>query len=162
MKYMKQAKLLFLLIAALAFASCRPTARQAMVDAEQTTDSTEAVTSADTLRLVITDKSISRIDSVVQARIINPNNYDVSYGQEYAIERETEGHWQQVPFPKDFGFASILSTVAAHGSATVYSHIRLLHLTPGHYRLTKQIDGRTLSDDFYIPSNITFPTPVYR
>ena len=147
---------------ALAFASCRPTARQAMVDAEQTTDSTEAVTSADTLRLVIIDKSISRIDSVVQARIINPNNYDVNYGQEYAIERETDGHWQQVPFPKNFGFASVLSTVAAHGSATVYGHIRLLHLTPGHYRLTKQIDGRTLSDDFYIPGTITFPTPVYR
>ena len=147
---------------ALAFASCRPTARQAMVDAEQTTDSTEAVTSADTLRLVIIDKSISRIDSVVQARIINPNNYDVNYGQEYAIERETDGHWQQVPFPKNFGFASVLSTVAAHGSATVYGHIGLLHLTPGHYRLTKQIDGRTLSDDFYIPGTITFPTPVYR
>ena len=49
-----------------------------------------------------------------------------------------------------------------HGSATVYGHIRLLHLTPGHYRLTKQIDGRTLSDDFYIPSTITFPTPVSR
>ena len=159
---MKQAKPLFLLITALAFASCRPTARQAMVDAEQTTDSTEAVTSADTLRLVIIDKSISRIDSVVQARIINPNDYDVNYGQEYTIERETDGHWQQVPFPKNFGFTSVLSTVAAHGSATVYGHIRLLHLTPGHYRLTKQIDGRTLSDDFYIPSNITFPTPVYR
>ncbi len=110
---MKQAKLLFLLIAALAFASCRPTARQAVVDAEQPTDSTEAVTSADTLRLVIADKSLSRIDSVVQARIINPNDYDVSYGQEYAIERETDGHWQQVPFPKNFGFASVLSTVAA-------------------------------------------------
>ena len=147
---------------ALAFASCRPTARQAMVDAEQTTDSTEAVTSADTLRLVIIDKSISRIDSVVQARIINPNNYDVNYGQEYAIERETDGHWQQVPFPKNFGFASVLSTVAAHGSATVYGHIGLLHLMPGHYRLTKQIDGRTLSDDFYSPGTITFPTPVYR
>ena len=159
---MKQAKLLFLLIAALAFASCRQTARQAMVDAEQPTDSTEAVTSADTLRLVIIDKSISRIDSVVQARIINPNNYDVSCGQEYAIERETDGHWQQVPFPKNFGFTSVLSTVAAHDSATVYGHIRLLHLTPGHYRLTKQIGGRTLSDDFYIPSTITFPTPVYR
>lgn len=159
---MNKAKYLFLLIAALAFASCRPTARQAMVDAEQTTDSTEAVTSADTLRLVIADKSISRIDSVMQARIINPNDYDVSYGQEYAIERETDGHWQQVPFPKNFGFASVLSTVAAHDSATVYGHIGLLHLTPGHYRLTKQIDGRTLSDDFYIPSTITFPTPVYR
>ena len=162
MKYMKQAKLLFLLIATLAFASCRQTARQTVADAEQPTDSTEAVTSADTLRLVIIDKSISRIDSVVQARIINPNDYDVNYGQEYTIERETDGHWQQVPFPKDFGFTSVLSTVAAHGSSTVYGHIRLLHLTPGHYRLTKQIDGRTLSDDFYIPSNITFPTPVYR
>ena len=113
---MKQAKLLFLLIAALAFASCRPTARQAVADAEQPTDSTEAATSADTLRLVIIDKSISRI----------------------------------------------VSTVAAHDSATVYAHIGLFHLAPGHYRLTKQIDGRTLSDDFYIPSNITFPTPVYR
>ena len=159
---MKQTKLLFLLIAALAFASCRPTARQAVADVEQPTDSTEAATSADTLRLVIIDKSISRIDSVVQARIINPNDYDVSYGQEYTIERETDGHWQQVPFPKNFGFASVLSTVAAHDSATVYGHIGLLHLTPGHYRLTKQIDGRTLSDDFYIPSTITFPTPVYR
>ena len=159
---MNKAKYLFLLIAALAFASCRPTARQAMVDAEQPTDSTEAATSADTLRLVIIDKSISRIDSVVQARIINPNDYDVNYGQEYTIERETEGHWQQIPFPKNFGFTSVLSTVAAHGSATVYGHIGLLHLTPGHYRLTKQIDGRTLSDDFYIPSTITFPTPVYR
>ena len=159
---MNQAKFLFLLFATLTFASCRPTARQTVADAEQPTDSTEALTSADTLRLVIIDKSISRIDSVVQARIINPNDYDVNYGQEYTIERETDGHWQQVPFPKNFGFTSVLSTVAAHDSATVYGHIDLLHLAPGHYRLTKQIDGRTLSDDFYIPSTITFPTPVYR
>ena len=159
---MKQAKLLFLLITALAFASCRPTARQTVANAEQPTDSTETVTSADTLRIVIADKNLSQTDSVVLARIINPNDYDVNYGQEYAIERETEGHWQQVPFPKNFGFTSVLSTVTAHGSATVYGHIGLLHLTPGHYRLTKQIDGRTLSDDFYIPSTITFPTPVYR
>ena len=159
---MKQAGLLFLLIVALAFASCRPTARQAVADAEQPTDNTEAATSADTLRLVIIDKSISRIDSVVQARIINPNDYDVNYGQEYTIERETDGHWQQVPFPKNFGFTSVLSTVAAHDSATVYGHIGLLHLAPGHYRLTKQIDGRTLSDDFFIRSGIKFPTEIYR
>jgi len=159
---MNQAKFLFLLFATLAFASCRQTTRQTVADVAQPTDSIETVTSADTLRLVIIDKSISRIDSVVQARIINPNNYDVNYGQEYTIERETDGHWQQVPFPKNFGFTSVLSTVAAHGSATVYGHIGLFHLAPGHYRLTKQIDGRTLSDDFYIPSTITFPTPVYR
>ena len=56
---MKQAKLLFLLIATLAFASCKPSARQTVTDAEQPTDSTEAVTSADTLRLVITDKHLA-------------------------------------------------------------------------------------------------------
>ena len=162
MKTMKLWRIAFMMLTAFSLASCRQTARQTVADAEQPTDSTEAATSADTLRLVIADKSLSRIDSVVQARIINPNNYDVSYGQEYAIERETDGHWQQVPFPKNFGFTSVLSTVAAHGSATVYGHIGLLHLSPGHYRLTKQIDGRTLSDDFYIPSTITFPTPVYR
>ena len=151
-----------MMLAAFYLASCKPSARQTVADEKQPTDNTEAATSADTLRLVIIDKSISRIDSVVQARIINPNDYDVSYGQEYAIERETDGHWQQVPFPKNFGFASVLSTVAAHGSATVYGHIGLLHLTPGHYRLTKQIDGRTLSDDFYIRSGIKFPTEIYR
>ena len=159
---MKQAKLLFLLIAALAFASCRPTARQAVVDAEQPTDSTEAVTSADTLRLVIADKSLSRIDSVVQARIINPNDYDVSYGQEYAIERETDGHWQQVPFPKNFGFASVLSTVAAGDTTTIYGHLAQFRLTPGHYRLCKPIAGKTLSDDFFIRSGVKFPTEIYR
>ena len=162
MRTMKLWRITFALLAAFSLASCRPTAQQTVADAEQPTDNTETLTSADTLRLVIIDKSISRSDSVVQARIINPNDYDVNYGQEYTIERETDGHWQQVPFPKNFGFTSVLSTVAAHGSATVYGHIRLLHLTPGHYRLTKQIDGRTLSDDFYIPSTITFPTPVYR
>ena len=63
---MKQAKLLFLLIAALAFASCRPTARQAVADVVQPTDSTEALTSADTLRLVIADKSISQTDFLIR------------------------------------------------------------------------------------------------
>ena len=61
---MKQTRLLFLLIAALAFASCRPTAQQTVADAEQPTDSTEAVTSADTLLLVIADKGLSQTDSI--------------------------------------------------------------------------------------------------
>ena len=63
---MKQAKLLFLLIAALAFDSCRPTTRQAVADAEQPTDSTEAVTSADTRRLVITDKHLAQTDFLIR------------------------------------------------------------------------------------------------
>jgi hypothetical protein len=63
---MNQTKLLFLLITALAFASCRPTARQTVADAEQPTDSTEAVTSADTLRLVITDKHLAQTDFLIR------------------------------------------------------------------------------------------------
>ena len=63
---MKQTRLLFLLIAALAFASCRPTARQTVADAEQPTDSTEALTSVDTLRLVIADKSLSQTDFLIR------------------------------------------------------------------------------------------------
>ena len=69
---MNKAKLLFLLIAALAFASCRPTAQQTVTDAEQPTDSTEAVTSADTLRLVIADKNLSQTDSVIRRTLRLP------------------------------------------------------------------------------------------
>ena len=101
---MKQAKLLFLLIAALAFASCRPTARQAMVDAEQTTDSTEAVTSADTLRMVIIDKSLSQTDSLIRRTLKLPldsivvemmNNTDRTCmtGEAYTIEQRVNGEW---------------------------------------------------------------------
>ena len=66
---MKQSKLLFLLIAALAFASCRPTAQQTVADVAQPTDSTEAVTSADTLRLVITDKHLAQTDFHTSAEL---------------------------------------------------------------------------------------------
>ena len=63
---MNKQAIITVLIAALAFDSCRPTARQAVADAEQPTDSTEAVTSADTLRLVITDKHLSQPDSLIR------------------------------------------------------------------------------------------------
>ena len=63
---MKQAKLLFLLIATLAFASCKPTAQLTVADAEQPTDSTEALTSADALRLVITDKHLAQTDFLIR------------------------------------------------------------------------------------------------
>ena len=63
---MNKAKYLFLLIATLAFDSCRPTAQQTVADAEQPTDSTEAVTSPDTLRLVITDKHLAQSDFLIR------------------------------------------------------------------------------------------------
>ena len=63
---MNKQAIITVLITALTFVSCRPTARQTAADAEQPTDSTEAVTSADTLRLVITDKHLTQTDSLIR------------------------------------------------------------------------------------------------
>ena len=100
---MKQAKLLFLLIATLAFASCRQTARQTVADAEQPTDSTEAVTSADTLRLVITDKHLAQTDSLIRrllklpldsivVEMMNNTDYTCMTGEAYTIEQRVNVH----------------------------------------------------------------------
>ena len=101
---MKQAKPLFLLIAALAFASCRPTARQAVADAEQPTDSTEAATSTDTLRLVIADKSLSQTDSLIRrtlkfpvdsivVEMMNDTESTCITGEAYTIEQRVNDVW---------------------------------------------------------------------
>ena len=66
MRTMKLWRITFALFAAFSLASCRPTARQTAADAEQPTDSTEAVTSADTLRLVITDKHLAQTDFLIR------------------------------------------------------------------------------------------------
>ena len=63
---MNKQAIITVLITALTFVSCRPTARQTVADAEQPTDSTEAVTSADTLRLVITDKHLAQTDFLIR------------------------------------------------------------------------------------------------
>ena len=86
----------------------------------------------------------------------------VDYRKGDQMECETDGAWQTVPFPKDFGFASVLTTVAAGDTTTIYGHLAQLHLTPGHYRLCKPIAGKTLSDDFFIRSGVKFPTEIYR
>jgi hypothetical protein len=156
----KQTFITALLAAALALTSCHQAAQKA--EAELQADSTETVTNADTLRLVVKDKELAVDASVVTAIIINPTEQDVNFGTEYTIECETDEGWQTVPFPKDFGFASILTTVAAGDTTTIYGHLAQLRLTPGHYRLCKPIAGKTLSDDFFIRSGIKFPTEIYR
>ena len=101
---MKQAKVLFFLIFALVLASCRPTARQTVADVVQPTDSTEAVTSADTLRLVIIDKNLSRTDTVIQRKlklpldsivveIINKTESTCITGEAYTIEQRVNDAW---------------------------------------------------------------------
>ena len=156
----KQTTITALLANVLMLTSCHQSAQKA--EAELQTDSTEAIISTDTLRLVVRDKELTSGVSSVSAVIINQTRQDVSFGSEYTIECETDGQWRTVPFPKDFGFASVLTAVAAGDSATIYGHLSQLRLTPGHYRLCKEIDSKTLSDDFYIKSGIAFPSPIYR
>ena len=147
---MNQTKLLFLLVAAIAFASCRPSARQTVADAAQPTDSTEAVIIADTLRMVISDKYLMQNDSIVQAMLINPTGRSYIYEADFFIEQEVNGQWYEVPFPNGLGFVSLAKSVPAHDSSNVDGHIGMFHLKQGHYRMSKKIEGHTLSDDFYV------------
>ena len=156
----KQTIIIAMLTAALALTSCHQAAQKKEVG--QQADTTETITKADTLRLVVRDKELAEDASFVAAIIINPTKQDVNFGAEYTIECETDGAWQTVPFPKDFGFASVLTTVAAGDTTTIYGHLAQFRLTPGHYRLCKPIAGKTLSDDFFIRSGDKFPTEIYR
>ena len=154
---MKQAKLLFLLITALAFASCRPTARQAVADAEQSTDSTEAVTSADTLRLVITDKHLSQTDSLIRrtlkfpvdsivVEMMNDTDSTCMTGEAYAIEQRVIDEWTVLPIKprKDgavYAFNDIGYELAPHSTClfTIYVNSDKYDFERGQeYRIVKE------------------------
>ena len=136
---MKQTRLLILLITTLAFASCRPTAQQTAADAEQPTGSTEAVTSADTLRLVIADKSLSQSDSVIRMTLNLPldsivvemmNNTDRTCmtGEAYTIEQRVNDVWTILPIKprKDgavYAFNDIGYELAPHSTRLFTIHV---------------------------------------
>ena len=136
---MKQAGLLFLLITALAFASCRQTARQTVADVEQPTDSTEAVTSADTLRLVITDKHLAQTDSLIRrtlrlpldsitVEIVNNTESTCITGEAYTIEQRVNDVWTILPIKprKDgavYAFNDIGYELAPHSTRLFTIHV---------------------------------------
>ena len=167
---MKQAKLLFLLIAALAFASCRPTARQTVADVAQPTDSTEAVTSADTLRLVITDKSLSQTDSLIRRILKLPldsivvemmNNTDNTCvtGEAYTIEKRVNGEWMVLPFKprKDgtvYAFNDIGYELAPHST-----RLFTIHVEPDKYDFERGREYRIVKEFFKLGQNN--PKSVY-
>jgi hypothetical protein len=156
---MNQAKLLFLLIAALAFASCRPTARQAVADAEQTTDSTEAVTSADTLRLVITDKHLSQTDTVIRrtlklpvdsivVEVINNTDSTCVTGEAYAIEQRVNDVWTilHIKPRKDgavYAFNDIGYELAPHST-----RLFTIHVEPDKYDFERGQEYRIVKEFF--------------
>jgi len=167
---MNQAKLFFLLIAALAFASCRPTARQTVADAEQPTDSTEAVTSADTLRLIITDKGLSQTDSLIRWTLKLPldsivvemmNNTDSPFmtGEAYTIEQRINDEWTVLPIKprKDgavYAFNDIGYELAPHSTRQF-----TIHVEPDKYDFERGQEYHIAKD--FLKSGQSNPQSVY-
>ena len=138
MRTMKLWRITFALLAAFSLASCRPTARQAVADVVQPTDSTEAVTSADILRLVITDKHLSRTDSLtrrtlrlpldsITVEIVNNTESTCITGEAYTIEQRVNDVWTILPIKprKDgavYAFNDIGYELASHSTRlfTIY------------------------------------------
>jgi hypothetical protein len=110
-----------------------------VADVAQPTDSTEAVTSADTLRLVITDKSLSQTDSLIRRILKLPldsivvemmNNTDNTCvtGEAYTIEQRVNGEWMVLPFKprKDgavYAFNDIGYELASHSTRLFTIHV---------------------------------------
>ena len=128
-----------MMLAAFSLASCKPSTRQALVDAEQTTDSTEAVTSADTLCLVITDKHLSQTDSLIRRTLKLPldsivvemmNNTESTCitGEAYTIEQRVNDVWTILPIKprKDgavYAFNDIGYELAPHSTRLFTIHV---------------------------------------
>lgn len=167
---MKQAGLLFLLIAALAFASCRPTARQTAADAEQPTDSTETVTSADTLRLVITDKHLAQTDSLIRrtlrlsldsitVKMVNNTESTCITGEAYTIEQRVNDVWTILPIKprKDgavYAFNDIGYELAPHST-----RLFTIHVEPDKYDFERGQEYRIVKEFFKLGQNN--PKSVY-
>ena len=139
MKTMKLWRIALMMLAAFSLASCKPSARQTAADAEQPTDSTETVTSADTLRIVIADKSLSRIDSLTRRTLRLPldsivvemmNNTDRTCmtGEAYTIEQRVNDMWTILPIKprKDgavYAFNDIGYELAPHSTRLFTIHV---------------------------------------
>lgn len=139
MKTMKLWRIAFMMLAAFSLASCKPSARQALADAEQPTDNTEAATSADTLRLVITDKHLSQTNSLIRRTLRLPldsivvemmNNTDRTCmtGEAYTIEQRVNDMWTILPIKprKDgavYAFNDIGYELAPHSTRLFTIHV---------------------------------------
>ena len=110
-----------------------------MADAAQPTDSTEAVISADTLRLIIADKSLSQTDSVIRRTLKLPlnsivvemmNNTDSTCvtSESYTIEQRLNDDWTVLSIkPKKdeavYAFNDIGYELAPHSTRQFTIHV---------------------------------------
>ena len=137
-----------MMLAAFSLASCKPSARQTAADAEQPTDSTEAVTSAGTLRLVITDKHLSQTDSLIRrilrlpldsitVEIVNNTESTCITGEAYTIEQRVNDVWTILP-------------IKPRKDGAVYASTRLftIHVEPDKYNFERRQKYRIVKEFF--------------
>ena len=170
MRTMKLWRITFALFAAFSLASCRPTARQTVTDAEQPTDSTEALTSADTLRLVIADKNLSQTDTVIRrtlkllvdsivVEVINNTDSTCVTGETYAIEQRVNDVWTilHIKPRKDgavYAFNDIGYELAPHST-----RLFTIHVEPDKYDFERGQKYRIVKEFFKSGQNN--PQSVY-
>ena len=140
---------------AIALTSCHQLSQRA--EAEQSTDRTKVVTSADTLRLVITDKHLSQTDSLIRrtlklpvdsvvVEVINNTESTCVTGEAYAIEQRVNDVWTILPIKprKDgavYAFNDIGYELAPHSTRlfTIYVDSDKYDFERGQeYRIVKE------------------------
>ena len=170
MNQQKLWRIAFMMLAAFSLASCKPSARQTAADAEQPTDSTEAVTSADTLRLVITDKHLSQTDSLIRrilklpldsivVEMVNNTDSTCMTGEAYTIEQRINKEWKALPIKprKDgavYAFNDIGYELAPHSSRQFS-----IHVEPDKYDFERGKEFRIAKD--FLKSGQSNPQSVY-
>ena len=167
---MNKQAIITVLITALTFVSCRPTARQTVADVAQPTDSIEVVTSADTLRLVIADKSLSQTNSLIRrilklpldsivVEMMNNTERTCMTGEAYTIEQRVNGEWTVLPIkPRKNGavyaFNDIGYELAPHSTRlfTIYVDSDKYDFERGQeYRIVKEFfkKGKKVPQNVY-------------
>ena len=167
---MKQAKVLFFLIFALVLVSCRPTARQTVADVVQPTDSTDAVTSENTPRMLITDKSLSQTDSLIRrilklpldsivVEMMNNTDYTCMTGEAYTIEQRVNGEWTVLPFKPRKDGAVYASNDIGYELAPHSTRLFTIHVEPDKYDFERGQEYRIVKELF--KSKQSNPQSVY-
>ncbi len=156
---MNKQAIITVLITALTFVSCRPTAQQTVTDAEQSTDSTETVTSADTLRLVITDKSLSQTDSLIRrilklpldsivVEMVNNTDSTCMTGEAYTIEQRVNDVWTILPIKPRKDGAVYAFNDNGYELAPHSTRLFTIHVEPDKYDFERGQEYRIVKEFF--------------
>ena len=142
---------------AIALTSCHQLSQRA--EAEQPTDSTEAVTSAAPLRMVIIDKHLAQTDSLIRrtlklpvdsivVEVINNTDSTCVTGEAYAIEQRVNDVWTilHIKPRKDgavYAFNDIGYELAPHST-----RLFTIHVEPDKYDFERGQEYRIVKEFF--------------